>query len=187
MSDFLDGLERDLVEAMRRHESRPSLWRRLLEGLRLSWPRGLAMAAIVAAAVLVAAVVRSLPGTDREMPATPPGLSIVLPDGEYVGDSHHLLLTDGRYTLVRCRGRDCAFDVFDGGAGRGTKLLLGAVALRGGQVFFSKDASCLEGGLDAGGTYRVRRSSGQLRLQLVRDSCRERVQALTGSAFERSP
>ena len=179
MSDFLNGLERDLVEAMRRYESRPEIARRLPVPRRIAWPR-LAMAAAAIAVVAVVAT-SGVPliggGGGGEVAVRVP----LLTGGTYERVGYQLIIGDSRYSLIRCQGRDCGFDIFEGGVGGANKVRNGVVDVEGNRAVFTQDATCLSGGLDHGGTYRLRQTGRALAIELVTDICKSRARALQGT------
>ena len=180
MSDFLDGLERDLVEAMRRHEARPELARRLPVPTRVAWPR---IAAVAAAAALLALVaVTGVPsiiggGGGGEVAVRVP----LLTGGTYERAGYQLIVGDNRYTLIRCNGTDCGFDAFRNEVTGTNRVRTGVVSIDKNEAVFTQDQTCLSGGLDHGGTYRLRQTGRALVIELVNDVCRSRAQALSGT------
>jgi hypothetical protein len=169
MSDFLNGLERDLVDGMRRHESRSMLARILALPARVRWPH-LLIAAGAAAAVLVIAFV--------ELPSIGAGggdiaVRTVALGGTYERDGFQLLVADGRYTLRGVAGAN--------------KVRTGRIAVDRGLATFSFDATCLSGGLDHGGIYRLRQITRGTVFELISDRCRSRANVLTGSSWSRGP
>ncbi len=164
MSDFLDGLERDLVEAMRRHEARPQIARRLPLPTRVAWPRVAAVAVAVALLALVA--VSGVPsiiggGTRNETAVRVP----LLTGGTYERAGYRLIVGKDRYSVVRSPD----------------DVRTGVVSIKGNEAAFTQDQTCLSGGLDHGGTYRLRQTGRALAIELVNDICTSRAQALRGA------
>ena len=162
MSDFLDGLERDLVEAMRRHESRPEIARRLALPGRVAWPQVVVAAAVVALLALVAVTgLPSIGGGGGEVAVRVP----LLTGGTYERAGYQLIVGGDHYSLVR----------------RGARLRTGLVSVTGKEAVFSQDATCLSGGIDHGGTYRLRQTGRALVFEPVTDICSSRAQLLRGA------
>ena len=180
MSDFLDGLERDLVEAVRRHEARPEIARRLSLPTRVAWPRVAAVAAAVALVALVA--VTGVPsiiggGGGGEVAVRVP----LLTGGTYERSGYQLIVGGDRYSLIRCNGSDCGFDSFQNEVKGANRVRNGVLSISGNRAVFTQDQTCLSGGLDHGGTYRLRQSGRALVIELVNDVCTSRAQALRGA------
>lgn len=187
MSDFLDGLERDLVKAMRKQEARRAPLGLVLP--RFPWRPLAGMAAVVAAAVLAITVVAGRPGdSDRETPASA-AVARLLADGTYArgaGD-FQLIVSGGRYEILRCNGRDCGFDIFDEGVRGAPKVRTGAIERRGDLATFSADVTCRSGGPPVRGVYRVISRAGGVRFDPVSDPCGGRAAALGRSTWRRRP
>lgn len=177
MSDFLQTLEADLVEAMRRRAEPRSLLRRLLfPHRRLQSP--VPVVAVVAALVIAVIAGVRVDGI-RDGKELAPGTSTAY-DGTYARSSgpFQLLLAGGRYTLLRCSGADCAFDIGDRGVRGGPKVRTGTFTVRGTTAVVAGDATCRAGGAPLVGRYRMLREGDRVLFSLIEDRCRGRLDVL---------
>ena len=160
MSTYHNRLRAELVEAARRQERK----RFTLPALpRLSLGGAVAVAAaacIVIALVLVAG--RGSDGLDRIDRAAKPGPPPVAVQGARVRDGMTLIIDPDRYTLESADGE-----------------IKGDVAVAGGFLVFASTNSLGCAGTE-GGVYDFTVDGSRLELELVRDGCAARAEALPG-------